>query len=92
MRISTVLSDWSEDVREVHVYLLCLLQQSVHLLGQRNVAIQVFSLLGPLKTGSASRDDQQFVLLADPFPSEACQCPLLRKVMRRTFSASNVWR
>ena len=75
MWIPAVLSDWSKDVREVSIHLLCLLQQSVHLLGQRDVVVQVFRLLGSLQTRSASWDDQEVVLLADPFPFEACQCP-----------------
>ena len=52
-----LLCDWSEDVREISVHLLCLLQQSVHLLGQRDVVVQVFCLFVSHQGRSASWDD-----------------------------------
>ena len=79
MRIPAVLSEWSKDVREASVHLLCLLPQNVHLFGQGDVVVQVLRLLGPLLTRSASWNDQEVVLLADPFPFEACQCPRPRE-------------
>ena len=91
MWVPDVLSDWSKDVREVPVHLLCLLQQSVHLLCQRDVVVKAFNLLGSHQTRSASWDDQEVVLLTDAFPLEGFQCPVLRNVIRRNFSDSSTW-
>lgn len=90
-RIPAVLSDCSEDVIEVSIHLHCLLRQSVYLLGQRGVMSGCFVILVLLRTEVLPEMTRRLSYLLIHLHSRLANDPILRKLIRRNFSASTAW-